>query len=108
MGSSPKFHEPRDTLVTLVGQSMGAHTAMLVAAWHSDVVRRLVLVEGGVGSGADYQARLGDWFASWPVPFPDVDSAATFLGRTPVAWSWARDMEQRSDGLWPRFDADVM
>jgi pimeloyl-ACP methyl ester carboxylesterase len=94
--------------VTLVGQSMGAHTALLVAAWHPDLVRRLVLLEGGVGGGDDYPDRLGSWFASWPVPFPDVDSAVTFLGSTPTAWSWARDMEQRADGLWPRFDANVM
>src|SRR5258707_231759 len=50
--------------VTLVGQSMGGHTALLVAGWHPDLVRRLVLVEAGVGGGEDqdYPARLGAWF----------------------------------------------
>ena len=30
-------------LVTLVGQSMGSHTAFLTAAWHPDHVERLVM-----------------------------------------------------------------
>jgi pimeloyl-ACP methyl ester carboxylesterase len=96
--------------VTLVGQSMGGHTAMLAAAWHPGLVRRLVMVEAGVGGdGAeDYPTKLGDWFASWPVPFPDARTAAEFLGSTPIARSWIHDLEQRADGLWPRFEPDVM
>ncbi|MEV0714058.1 alpha/beta hydrolase [Asanoa sp. NPDC050611] len=96
--------------VTLVGQSMGAHTALLTAAWHPDRVQRLVLLEGGVGGDADsdYPHRLGQWFASWPVPFPDERAAVDFLGSTKTAKAWARDLERRPDGLWPRFDADIM
>ncbi|MET0492949.1 MAG: alpha/beta fold hydrolase, partial [Actinoplanes sp.] len=46
--------------VALVGQSMGAHTAMLVAAWHPERVSSLIMLEGGVGgSEDDYPARLG-------------------------------------------------
>jgi pimeloyl-ACP methyl ester carboxylesterase len=95
---------------SLVGQSMGGHTAMLVAAWRPSRVHRLVLLEAGVGgdSGDDYPAKLGAWFASWPVPFPDVAAAAEFLGSKPIAHSWARDLQKRADGLWPRFDSDVM
>lgn len=96
--------------VTLVGQSMGGHTAMLAAAWHPRLVHRLVLVEAGVGGdGPDnYPAKLGDWFASWPVPFPDVRTATEFLGPSPIARSWVHDLEERADGLWPRFEPDVM
>ncbi|WP_327038008.1 alpha/beta hydrolase [Micromonospora maris] len=97
--------------VTVVGQSMGGHTAMLFAAWHPHLVHRLVLLEAGVGGGGaqdDYPARLGDWFASWPVPFADLSSAAEFLGSTPIARSWLRDLDRRTDGLWPRFEPDVM
>jgi pimeloyl-ACP methyl ester carboxylesterase len=95
--------------VTLVGQSMGAQTAMLVAAARPDLVRGLVMIEGGVGgSEDDYPARLGAWFASWPVPFADEGAAAEFLGATPIGAAWVRDLERRPDGLWPRFDADVM
>jgi pimeloyl-ACP methyl ester carboxylesterase len=95
--------------VALVGQSMGAQTAMLVAAARPDLVRGLVMIEGGVGgSEDDYPARLGAWFASWPVPFADEGAAAEFLGATPIGAAWVRDLEHRPDGLWPRFDADVM
>jgi pimeloyl-ACP methyl ester carboxylesterase len=96
--------------VSLVGQSMGGHTAMLVAAWHSALVRRLVLLEAGVGGddAEDYPAKLGGWFASWPVPFPNAPAAVEFLGSTPIAQSWVRDLEERADGLWPRFEPDIM
>jgi pimeloyl-ACP methyl ester carboxylesterase len=96
--------------VTLVGQSMGGHTALLTAAWHPESVRRLVLLEAGVGGGAEtgYPARLGDWFASWPTPFPDARAASEFLGTTPIARSWLRDLEERPDGWWPRFEPGVM
>ncbi|MET8151230.1 alpha/beta fold hydrolase [Actinoplanes sp. NPDC049668] len=97
--------------VTLVGQSMGGHTAMLTAARHPGLVSRLVMLEAGVGGRADdddYPARLGDWFASWPVPFADERAAAEFLGSTPIARAWAGDLERRADGLWPRFEPEVM
>ncbi|WP_213455483.1 alpha/beta fold hydrolase [Rhizomonospora bruguierae] len=97
--------------VTLVGQSMGGHTAMLVAAWHPHLVHRLVLLEAGVGGGGaqdDYPDKLGDWFASWPVPFADLRSATEFLGDTPIARAWLRDLDRRADGLWPRFEPGVM
>ncbi|MEV4278502.1 alpha/beta fold hydrolase [Actinoplanes xinjiangensis] len=96
--------------VTLVGQSMGGHTAMLTAAWHPHLAGRLVLLEAGVGGeGAeDYPAKLGDWFASWPVPFADLRAAAAFLGSTPIAQAWLGDLEECADGLRPRFEPEVM
>ena len=98
-----------DEPATLVGQSMGAHTALLVAAARPDLVRRLVMVEGGVGGSTDdYPARLGRFFASWPVPFADERAATEFLGPRAITAAWVRDLERRDDGLWPRFDADVM
>lgn len=57
--------------VTLVGHSMGAHTAMLVAAARPDLVRQLVMLEGNQGGGsAEDHAALGDFFRSWDAPFP--------------------------------------
>lgn len=95
--------------VDLVGQSMGGHTALLVAASRPDLVRRLVLIESGVGgSEDDYPVRLGAFFAGWPVPFEDPEAAFAHLGRTPIARAWVSDLERRDDGWWPRFDADVM
>ncbi|WP_433040166.1 alpha/beta fold hydrolase [Dactylosporangium sp. CS-033363] len=95
----------------VAGQSMGGHTAMLLAAWHPELVSRLVMLEAGVGGMApddDYPARLGRWFAGWPVPFASRAAAEEFLGGTATARAWASDLEPASDGLRPRFDADVM
>jgi pimeloyl-ACP methyl ester carboxylesterase len=96
--------------VTLVGQSMGGHTAMLTAAWHPGLVRRLVMLEAGVGGddGGNYPARLGAWFAAWPVPFADVPAAKSFLGPSAITEAWTDDLEQHADGLRPRFEAEVM
>ncbi|MBE7162808.1 MAG: alpha/beta hydrolase [Williamsia herbipolensis] len=95
--------------VTLAGQSMGAHTAMLVTAARPDLVRQLVLLEGNQGGGsADEHRAVGDFFRSWPVPFPDRARAAAVLGDGPLERAWIRDLVEREDGLHPRFDADVM
>jgi pimeloyl-ACP methyl ester carboxylesterase len=92
--------------VMLVGQSMGAHTAMLVAAARPDLVRGLVLLEGDQGSGtADEHAAMGAFFRSWPTPFADRSAARAALGDGPLARAWVDDLEQRPDGLHPRFDA---
>lgn len=95
--------------VDLVGQSMGAHTAMLVAAAHPEMVGRLVLLEGNEGGGSsEDHAALGDYFRSWEVPFANREDARAALGDGPLARAWVADLEQREDGLYPRFDADVM
>jgi pimeloyl-ACP methyl ester carboxylesterase len=98
-----------DDPVTVIGQSMGAHTAMLVAAARPDLVEGVILLEGGEGSGdPDENARMGEFFSSWPVPFATVEHARTFLGGGPLEDAWADDLERRGDGFHPRFDADVM
>lgn len=95
--------------VDLVGQSMGAHTAMLVAAARPDLVRRLVLLEGNEGGGAaEDHAALGDYFRSWATPFASREEARELLGGGPLARAWAADLEARADGLYPRFEAEVM
>ncbi len=96
-------------VAAVVGQSMGAHTALLLAAWHPQLVSALVLLEGGVGGDdVDVPAQLGDWFASWPAPFPTRAAAVEHLGGTPTARAWAADLDERDGGFWPRFDADVL
>lgn len=96
--------------VALVGQSMGGHTAMLVATARPDLVSRLVLLESTVGGDGNRAGRdaMQQFFGSWPVPFPDADAAVAFLGSGALQRAWVADLEQRPDGLWPRFDADVM
>jgi pimeloyl-ACP methyl ester carboxylesterase len=71
--------------VTLVGQSMGANTAMLTAAGHRDLVRTLVIIEGSP-DGPDppeVKPAIADEIrvslSRWPVPFADDRAAHRFL-----------------------------
>jgi pimeloyl-ACP methyl ester carboxylesterase len=97
-----------DRPVTLIGQSMGGHTAILAAASFADLVARLIVLEATVAGGGD-PARIGNYFRSWPVPFASVDEAQKFLGQDALARSWAGHLEPLDDGgLVPPFDADVM
>ncbi|MFD1713810.1 alpha/beta fold hydrolase [Amnibacterium flavum] len=95
--------------VILIGQSMGAHTAMLVAATRPDLVERLILLEATAGgSAAADRADVAAFFRSWPVPFADAASALAFLGEGPLSRAWVADLERGADGLRPRFDVDVI
>lgn len=95
--------------LTLVGQSMGAHTALLAAAWHPELVERLVLVEGGVGGeGTAVTENVLGWFAGWPVPFTSEGQAAEFFGGGAAGTAWAAGLERSPSGLVPRFDLDVL
>jgi pimeloyl-ACP methyl ester carboxylesterase len=93
--------------VTLGGQSMGGHTAILAAASHPELVGRLVSLEATVAGGTDPKP-LGDWFRSWPLPFVSAEAARAFLGDGALARSWIEHLEPTPGGLVPRFDADVM
>jgi pimeloyl-ACP methyl ester carboxylesterase len=98
-----------DGPVTLAGQSLGGHTAMLVAAARPDLVSSLILLESGAGGGSERDnERLGDYLRSWPVPFPSRDAARAYLGDGALQQAWVADLEERQDGFWPRFQPDVM
>lgn len=95
--------------VTLVGQSMGAHTAMLTAAAYPELVEKLVMIEGGVGGGG--QPALDQLRASlgrWPSSFADRQSAVSFFGGGLAAEVWVAGLESRGEALFPQFDLDVM
>ena len=96
--------------VVLIGQSMGAHTAFLTAARYPHLVSHLVMIEGDVGGGdGDDLATLRNALSSWPVPFPNYDSAMQYFGgNNALGRAWADGFEQRTDGLWPRWNIDVM
>ncbi|MFF5253705.1 alpha/beta fold hydrolase [Streptomyces leeuwenhoekii] len=87
----------------LIGQSLGGHTALLLAAAHPGLVASLVLVEAGPGGpDPELPARIGNWLDRWPTPFPSLEAAREFLGHE----AWARGLERRADGWYPRFDRD--
>jgi pimeloyl-ACP methyl ester carboxylesterase len=93
----------------LVGQSLGGHTAMLAAAARPGRVRALVMIEagpGGVGPGVPQE--IGEWLASWPVPFASRRAAAEFFGGGLAGEGWAAGLERRADGWWPRFEPGLM
>jgi pimeloyl-ACP methyl ester carboxylesterase len=96
--------------VVLIGQSMGAHTAFLTAARHPHLVSHLVMIEGDIGGGEGGElAALRDVLSSWPVPFPTYNSAVQFFGGdNELGHAWADGFEKRADGLWPRWDLEVM
>ena len=94
--------------VTLAGQSMGGHTAILAAAALPELIARLVVLEATVAGGFD-PAPLGNWFRSWPRPFASAAVAREFLGDHVLGPSWVAHLEPaEGGGLVPPFDADVM
>jgi pimeloyl-ACP methyl ester carboxylesterase len=92
--------------VALIGQSLGGHTAFLVAAERPDLIRGLIVAEASParenpGKAAEVKAAL----SSWPAKFPSVEAAEAFFGGdTPRGRAWARNL----DGLGPSFDVAVM
>ncbi|MEU2076799.1 alpha/beta hydrolase [Streptomyces sp. NPDC013489] len=95
----------------LIGQSLGGSTALLTAAAHPGLPRALVLVEAGPdGAKPGVQEQIGGWLRAWPVPFPSRAAAVAYLGggTDAVGEGWAGGLEERADGLWPRFDPEVM
>lgn len=95
--------------VVVVGQSLGGHTAFLLAARRPDLVRALVVVEATPEANSAGRDEVKRWLETWPVPFASPLDAVQFLGGdTAWAQAWARSLEVREDGLWPRFDLDIM
>jgi pimeloyl-ACP methyl ester carboxylesterase/predicted nucleic acid-binding protein len=96
--------------VVLIGQSLGAHTAFLVAAARPDLVSALVVAEASPAAGsADTVEEVARTLARWPVPFPTRAEAVAFFGGPSVlADAWADGLDEHDGGLWPRFDVDVM
>jgi len=91
--------------VTVLGQSMGGNTAMLLASAHPELVASLILVEAGPGGpNPIVPTQIAAWLDSWPTPFTSLAQAETFLGHE----AWARGLEQRRDGWHPRFDRDTV
>jgi len=100
--------------VAVVGQSLGALTALLLAADRPGLVSALVVAEGGPGGGdmQAHEANVADLARSlgrWPVPFASREAAVAFFGGPSLtADAWADGLERRDDGWWPRFDVHVM
>jgi pimeloyl-ACP methyl ester carboxylesterase len=99
----------------VIGHSLGGQAAMLLAAARPDLVGAVVVAEGGPNDNSDVKAITGavDYIDAtlrrWPVPFATRAAALTHFGGPSLrAELWTSGLEQRDDGLWPRFDIDVM
>jgi pimeloyl-ACP methyl ester carboxylesterase len=96
--------------VILIGQSLGGHTALLVAAEQPGLVRALVVAEASPAEvEPDAPERVGALLSAWPVPFPSREAVLEFFGGdTPRARAWAENFVEGEGGLVPAFDVDVM
>lgn len=94
---------------TVIGQSLGGHTAFLTAASHPHLVTRLVLAEAGpAGHDQNTPLDIDNWLANWPLPFPDLATAAGFLGGGLAGEAWANGLRHHPDGWRPPFERDIM
>lgn len=103
--------------VVAVGQSLGGLTALSLAARRPELVCGVVLIEaspegGSEDESASFAESVANGLRSWPVPFASLAEASEYFadryGDKRVGAAWARGLEHRADGLWPRFDADVL
>ncbi|MDX3644787.1 alpha/beta hydrolase [Streptomyces sp. MB09-02B] len=96
---------PGQAPLTLVGQSLGGHTAFLAAAAHPELLDSLILIEAGPGvPDPTLPAHIAAWLDSWPTPFDSPSQAADFFGHP----SWSRNLDHRPDGWYPRADRATM
>jgi len=93
--------------VHLVGQSFGGHIAFLVASSYPERVASLTVIEADPERPKpQVEEGVERWLEGWGRPFADRSAAFAFFGTG--ADSWVDGLEERGDGLWPRFDSDVL
>ena len=97
----------------LLGQSLGGRIAILAAAARPELVECLVVAEAGPEGTADggkmMAAEMAVGLDEWPVPFADVAAAQEYFGGPGVhADAWTRGLRQEPDGLYPRFEIEVL
>jgi len=97
----------------LLGQSLGGRIAILAAAGRPALVECLVVAEAGPEGTADggemKAAEVEIGLEEWPVPFADAATAVEYFGGPGAhADAWTRGLRQAPDGLYPRFEIDVL
>lgn len=94
----------------VVGQSLGGHLAIALAARRPELVAALVVAEASPAQAdPDMVERVEALLRAWPVPFDTLDDAiAYFGGSSPAAATWAAGLEPAAGGYHPRFEIEVM
>jgi pimeloyl-ACP methyl ester carboxylesterase len=97
----------------LLGQSLGGRVAIPAAAAGPELVECLVVAEAGPAGDAVAAelkaAEIATRLSAWPTPFPDPATAAAFFaGRGLDADAWTRGLREAPDGLYPRFEVEVL
>ena len=107
-------HSSRGGPVPVIGQSMGAHTALVLAGLYPDLVSHLIMVEGDVGGGGQQAVdEICGVIQGWPSSFASLAEVTAFFGGdTEAGRAWAAGYFERGGRWWPRFDpnsvAEVM
>ncbi len=96
----------------VIGHSMGAVNAWVLAAQHPRLVSGLVLEDkdANMYTGARMQSWR-DWFASWPVPFQSLSEVREFFNAEDSPRDgdfFSEVMREESDGYHPLFSFDHM
>jgi len=90
----------------VIGHSMGALNAWVVASQRPELVRGLVLEDMTAATyrpgGGD---RVSEWLREWPLPFPSMAAVRAYFGqiRPGLAEYFMEVMAERPDGYWPLF-----
>jgi len=88
---------------------MGGRIAFALAARHPSLVQSPVVVEATPTFNPQVVDSISALLNAWPIPFESRSDAREFFGGDNLnARVWAESLEERPDGLWPRFDIDIM
>jgi pimeloyl-ACP methyl ester carboxylesterase len=91
----------------IVGQSLGGHTAFLVAARCPARTSRLLVAEASPSPDPEAVEVVRAWLDAWPTPFPTRAAAVAYFGGESLwADAWASGLERRDDGLHQAFSTE--
>lgn len=90
----------------IIGHSMGAQVAWMLAARRPELVRGLVVEDKAPSGNKDGGAEFEAWFRTWPVPFPTMAAMRAFFEpqRPDLADHLMECMVEREDGYHPIFE----
>lgn len=93
----------------VIGHSMGALNAWVLAARRPDLVRALVLEDMTAATARpDPGAWVRDWLSDWPLPFSSMAHMRAYFGQPVLADYFSEVMAEDETGYHPRFRIEHM